>query len=327
MLSTLPANITATTLAPKVENLAPRFSSSSSMKTIDAFGAINSGELIPDPFFLDEDFDDDIEIAITLLIDPSVDLGVDDLDDLGEDSEAHRYFTETILNSCVDEELRSEEVISFGNHVLVEKDLFLDVDEADLREINAGCVNRSLGAERRFKIWFKKWQIAKKFHPDFEPEDLPLPLLAEAMVPFIMGLRKLNGKFYPSQSLSQMFRVTSRLIRRHQIVRIQTTHIDELPIILQKHAMFQRARTALIKAMNRSIKAGANKSRKKSNPLRWKDEDECLKDIDMQITHAHSVQKRFAYFCLSRFMIKATVSSIICWTSTSSLVRTSMDNL
>ena len=80
--------------------------------------------------------------------------------------------------------------------------MLLDVDEADLKEINAGGVNRSLGAERWFKIWFKKWQIAKKIHLDVEPEDFPLPLFAEAMVPFIMGLRKLNGKFYPNQSLS-----------------------------------------------------------------------------------------------------------------------------
>lgn len=50
--------------------------------------------------------------------------------------------------------------------------------------------------------------------------------------------------------------------------------------------------------MDRNIKVGMSKPCIKSNSMKWKDEDELLNNIDMQIMHVHGIQKKlFLIIC------------------------------
>jgi hypothetical protein len=260
---------------------------------------ISDGEdLVQDMFTLDGELDGDFELQSTPFSDPEQDLEFNDINLPEEDSEASKIYSRMFLN-CVDD---PDEFVN--TEQAATEQMFYPVDEEDIREIEEGGINRSEASEKWFKNRFVKWQLAKNFHVGTNPEDLPPAVLAKGLVPFILGVRKLNGQFYPSQTLALMFRACARFIRRHQIKRCNDSLVDEAPIILQKHAFFEKARLALVKAMDRSIKAGANKPRKKSNPILWKDEHDLLADRDISLDHPHGVQKRFAWYCLSRFVVR-----------------------
>jgi len=105
----------------------------------------------------------------------------------------------------LDEELVVGNIVEVARGVGIVDEAFAEVEEEDLKEINKGGTNHSIGIGCWFKRCFRKSQIAKKFHKGVEPQELLLPILVEGLVPFLLSVRKLNGRFYPSGSLSQLF--------------------------------------------------------------------------------------------------------------------------
>jgi hypothetical protein len=181
---------------------------------------------------------------------------------------------------------------------------FLEEDEEFQKVLAEGGANPSIRVDswalNRLNSFreFKKMDISVPFY------NLPNLEIVDLLTRFFEQVCKLDGSFYPSQSLMSLYRSFHRMIRKNQELRIQRIGVEELPLSLKDSAVFKLVGRACVATMRRSRDAGANLPRKKSSVISLADESVILNHACTAKTNARGLQRRAAFYLLSRFCIR-----------------------
>ena len=182
---------------------------------------------------------------------------------------------------------------------------FCKFDQASFdKEMQSCNKNGTTKSNSWIKNRFNSWRCASGLDISIPLESLPLKELAEMLVKFFFVLKKKNGKRYPSQSVMGIYKGFNRIMCKVQSNRIDETGVNEEQFVMHSHPIFGRVNKSVILAMKKSIMAGANKERRKVDYFTNDDELKILAHPLHQATFPTGVQKRFAWYCTTVFLIR-----------------------
>ena len=195
-------------------------------------------------------------------------------------------------------------VVHVAHAIVPSSSEFLDLDQEDFNSVQNGDESNSYRNERwcinRFNAWRRHMNIAT----DIPVEKIPLQELGVILSKFFFMVCKVDGSRYPTESIKNLLMSFNRIILREQKTRINLTGNEEVEFNIQRHPWFVGACRAVQKAMTKSKDLGANKPRRKVDPLTYEQEKLILAHPLHQVTSAHGIHKRMAFYCFIVFLIR-----------------------
>jgi len=161
--------------------------------------------------------------------------------------------------------------------------------------------NASLGNDNWARNRFNNWRIAQGLNDTRRIEDIPFPELGTLLSKFFMQVCNMSGKRYPAASIMNLFFAYNRILVREQQLRIKLTGVMEPTFKIQTHPDFIAAGKAVQYAMAKSRYDGVH-----AEPKMFSDEQKILDHPNYQKNTAPGCQKRFAYYCLTVFLIRGS---------------------
>ena len=164
----------------------------------------------------------------------------------------------------------SQELVVHVAHTIFPSSLeFLDLDQVDFNGVQNDDESNNYRNERwcitRFNAWHRHMNIAT----DIPVEKIPLQELGVILSKFFLMVCKVDGSRYATESIKNLLMSSNRIILREQNTRINLIGNEEVEFNIQRHPWFIGACRAVQKAMTKSKDLGANKPRRKVEPLTY----------------------------------------------------------
>jgi hypothetical protein len=163
---------------------------------------------------------------------------------------------------------------------------------------------KSIKNERWAQNRFNSWQQSVGLDTSIDIVDLPLEEFADLLTQFFLCLCKDSGERYPSGSIGNIYDSFHRIIARHQGKMMKLQNRKESLIKISEHHFFVQTNAAVVKAMELSRDAGANKPRLKLKSLTYAEESQILNHPSHQLNSGRGILKRLLFHCMSKFLIR-----------------------
>jgi hypothetical protein len=181
---------------------------------------------------------------------------------------------------------------------------FLPLDPEVFEKVCNMEESKSIKNERWAQNRFNSWRESVGLNTAVSIVELPLEDFADLLTCFFLCLCKDLGERYPSGSIGNMYDSFHRIIARHQAKVMKMEKRKEPLIRISDHQFFFQTNSAVVKAMEMSRDAGANKPRVKPKCLTFSEEALILKHHSTQLNCPKGLLKRMLYYCVTFFVIR-----------------------
>ena len=160
-------------------------------------------------------------------------------------------------------------VVHVAHAIVPSSSDIMNLDQEDFNSVQNGDESNNYRNERwcinRFNAWRRHMNIATYI----PVEKIPLQELGVILSKFFLMVCKVDGSRYATESIKNLLMSSNRIILREQNTRINLIGNEEVEFNIQRHPWFIGACRAVQKAMTKSKDLGANKPRRKVEPLTY----------------------------------------------------------
>jgi hypothetical protein len=168
----------------------------------------------------------------------------------------------------------------------------------------------SAANDRWFQNRFNKFLVHINHEPFYSSIGMySWEVLGTDLLPrFFKCLLKKDGSRYPSGLINNLLNACQRLLRSYQRSRVPALLEAGLPILsrlnIRTNPLFSRTIDCFEAAMRKSVKEQGNQPRRKVDIFTIEEEMRILSHPEHSIHLSTGLQKRWAYYCCSEFIVR-----------------------